>query len=273
MKNRLSRCCHALGLWLLCLAISGCSSMGQAAGKPCFACDEQRLVRIVPFTQGAASYQRRAQHPLVLERQEWEALLRAVKVRSVHSPLLGASYRGDTEPVFSEEEVGYLGESLRRAFQQVTEQEQVVFAVARPSDAGLDQVTSGAWFVEAGNFHLRLANCRVAVTLPSIRRQIWKDPLFTQAGALYELVPGDRQALVPTSSDGLSLFRSDQPELVIDYAGRREEAAPAAPAATATPPSAATVEERLAILKRLYEQGLITDEDYRLKKQQLLDRL
>ncbi|MBS0163114.1 MAG: SHOCT domain-containing protein [Nitrospira sp.] len=33
------------------------------------------------------------------------------------------------------------------------------------------------------------------------------------------------------------------------------------------------MEEQLSLLKRLWEQGLITEEDYRAKKQQLLDRL
>jgi len=273
MKNRLSWCCHALGLWLVCLAISSCLGMGQATGKPCFACDEQRLVRIVPFTLGAASDQRRAQHPLVLERQEWEALLRAVKVRSVHSPLLGASYRGDTEPVFSEEEVGYLGESLRRAFQHVTEQEQVVFAVARPSDAGLDQVTSGAWFVEEGRLHLRLANCRVAITMPSIRRQIWIDPLFAQAGTFYEVMPGDRQTLLNASRAGGNPFRPAPAELAIEYTDMSATAAPVSSERASQPETARSLQEQLALLKQLHEQGLITDEDYRIKKQQLLDRL
>ena len=68
-----------------------------------------------------------------------------------HSQALGSSYRGDTESAFSEEEVRYLAESFQqRAFQQATAQEQVVFALARPSDLGLEQVTSGVWFVEDG---------------------------------------------------------------------------------------------------------------------------
>ncbi|MBS0170970.1 MAG: SHOCT domain-containing protein [Nitrospira sp.] len=260
-------------VWV-CLLTAGCTAVTPQPAPLCVACDDQRLVRVTARTPGVtAKPNEGAAKSARLDSHEWEQLLRTVMVRSIHQPLLGVSYRGAIEPVFADEDVRYLGASLQRAFQDATADDQILFALARPLETGVTQVTSGAWFVEAGNFHLRLANCRVAVTLPSIRRQIWKDPLFTQAGALYELVPGDRQALVPTSSDGLSLFRSDQPELVIDYAGRREEAAPAAPAATATPPSAATVEERLAILKRLYEQGLITDEDYRLKKQQLLDRL
>jgi hypothetical protein len=251
--------------------------MAPGGEKTCFSCDDQRLVRIVPFTQAPAPDQvRRIHHPLMLEKHEWEALLRTVTVRSIHRPLLGPSYQGAAEPAFSEEEVRYLGESLQRAFQQATEQEQVVFAVARSSEAGLAQLTSGAWFVEEGRIHLRLANCRVAVSMPSIKRQIWIDPLFAQAGTFYELVPGERQVLVRPTQDWGNPFRPEPAELAIDYGaltrpGTMSTTLPSEPALPG--PHARPLEEQFGQLKRLYEQGLITEEEYRLKRQQLLDRL
>ena len=259
-------------LWLLCLVLPGCSGLAPGKEMPCVSCDDQRLVRIVPFTQGH-DQQQRLHHPFELQRQEWESLLRMVKVRSVHRPLLGASYRGDTEPAFSEEEVRYLGESLQRAFQQATAQEQVVFALARPSDLGLEQVTSGVWVVEEGRIHLRLANCRIAVTMPAIRKQIWKDPLFAQAGAFYEFVPGEGQALIRPTRGGGNPFRSDPDELAIEYHGAMGGTQVTAPEPSVQPGPPPSLEERLAVLKRLHEQGLITEEEYRAKKQQLLDRL
>ena len=49
------------------------------------------------------------------------------------------------------------------------------------------------------------------------------------------------------------------------------------PVATAPQPTAEqpmdVVEERLARLKRLHERGLITDEEYRAKRQEILDDL
>ena len=247
--------------------------MAPGTERPCFSCDDQRLVRIVPLEK-RADQKLLLHHPLVLQQQEWEALLRMVKVRSIHRPLLGATYLGDMEPLFSEEEVRYLGDSLQRAFQQATPQEHVVFALARPSQTGLEQITSGAWFVEDGLIHLRVANCRIAVTMPSIRKQIWKDPLFAQAGAFYEFVPGGGQAIARATVDGGNPFRSDPDELVIEY----KIASSANPAPVSSEPSAQPVpprllEEQLSLLKRLYEQGLITEDDYRGKKQQLLDRL
>lgn len=273
VNKLLVRWANVTVLWLFCLVVPACSGLAPSSQMPCFSCDDQRLVRIVPLTQGP-DQKRLLHHPFDLQRQEWEALLRTVKVRSIHSPLLGASYRGDTEPAFSEEEVRYLGESLPRAFQQASAQEQVVFALARPSEAGLDQVTSGVWFVEDSRIHLRMANCRIAVTMPSIRKQIWKDPLFAQAGAFYEFVPGEGQVITRATRDGGNPFRADPDELVIEYHGEMGST----PVPVSSPPSAQPVptrslEEQLSLLKRLREQGLITEEDYLTKKQQLLDRL
>ena len=79
--------------------------------------------------------------------------LRMVKVRSIHRPLLGSSYRGDTESAFPRKRCGtWLNRSIRH-FNRPP-QEQVVFALARLSDLGLEQVTPGVWFVEDGRIHL-----------------------------------------------------------------------------------------------------------------------
>mgnify|MGYP000140178967 CR=1 FL=1 len=272
MNDSFLRCAKVAFLWLSCFTVPGCSGVAPGTQLPCISCDEQRLVRIVPLTQESA-HKRLLHHPFVLQRHEWESLLRRVMVRRVHRPLLGAAYRGDTEPAFSEEEVGYLGESLQRVFDQVSPQEQVVFALARPQ-MGLDQVTSGAWFVEEGAIHLRLANCLIAVTMPSIRKQIWKDPLFAQTGAFYELMPGEGQSLTRATRDGGNPFRSDPEELIIDaHRATGTSPPPASYEPSAPPLSSRSLEEQLSLLKRLHEQGLITEEDYRMKKQQLLDRL
>lgn len=226
--------------------------------------------------QAASGRSRRFDHPLSLETKQWETVLRSVKVRGIHRPLLGPSYHGATEAAFTDEEVLYLGAALQRAFQEATAQQRVVFVLARTSDAGLSQLTSGAWFVEQGRIHLQLANYRVTVTMPSIRKQIWNDPLFAQAGAFYEPVPGDHQEMVQAAEGGGNPFRPEPAELAIEYGtltghGSQPASMPSAGTAPSTP--SPSLEDRLGQLKRLYEQGLITEEDYRTKKQQLLDRL
>lgn len=257
------------------MLLFGCSPLEKGREQTCVSCDDQRLVRIVPVTKDSALEPgQRLQQPLDLTQTEWEAAVRSVMVRRIHRPMLGPAYQGAAEPAFSEEEVRYLGASLRRAFQQATAQEQVLFALARPSEAGVEQVTSGAWFVEADRIHLRLANCWVAVTMPSIRKQIWIDPLFAQAGTFYELVPGERQKLVAGSRESRNPFRTELVELTIEYPAL---SAPSSPPASSTrpeqPSDSRSLEEQLGLLKRLHEQELITEEEYQAKKRQLLDRL
>jgi hypothetical protein len=208
-----------------------------------------------------------------LSREEWKAVVRSVDVQNIRQPLLGPSYRGATEPAFTEQEMLYLEETLQQAFRQVTAQQLVVFALARTSDEGLLQLTSGAWFSDDGKIHLQLANYRVTVTMPSIRRQIWADPLFAQAGAFYEPVPGPHQQLVSPAAGDRTPFHSAPVELAIDYHALAErDSAPfgGTPKPLAAPSS---LEDQLALLKRLFEQGLITEEDYRAKKKEMLDRL
>lgn len=261
--------------WLVACMALGCSTVEPAHERACFSCDDQRLVRIVPFEKFPSDDQGRPfQHPFDLSQAEWETTVRSVMVRSVHRPLLGPSYRDAAEPLFLDEEVRYLGTSLRQALQQATAQEQVVFALARPSDAGVPQLTSGAWFIKAGRVHLHLANCRVAVTMPAIRRQIWIDPLFAQAGTFYEAVPGDHQQLVAGTREGSNPFRAAPVELAIEYRALNGSLLPPAPSkSSAASHDSHDLEERLALLKRLHEQGLITEEEYRMKKQQLLQQL
>lgn len=260
--------------WLIVGLALGCSTVEPTHERVCVSCDDQQLVRIGPLSKLRSDDQGKSfQHPLTLTQAEWETVVRSVLVRSVHNPLLAPSYQGATEPLFLDEEVRDLGRSLRQAFQQVTAQEQVVFAVARSAEGGVTRLTSGAWFIQAGRVHLRLANCRVVVTLPSIRKQIWIDPLFAQDGPFYELVPGERQALIPPAREGGNPFRPEVAELAIDYHGKTEEAAPASSVDAVPSAPVRSLEEPMALLKRWYEQGLITDEEYRAKKQQLLDRL
>lgn len=264
---------------VLCLLASGCRGSAPKGEVTCLSCDDHRLVRIVAVDEQAASSQsRRFDHPLSLETKQWETVLRSVNVRSIRRPLLGPSYPGATELAFTDEEVLYLGAALQRAFQEATAQQRVVFALARTDEAGLSQLTSGAWFVEQGRIHLQLANYRVAVTMPSIRKRIWVDPLFAQGEAFYEVMPGAHQEIAKASRDGGSLFRQKPLELAIDYTSLTGQVSvPSSPpvsteGASPLPPSR-PLEDSLGQLKRLYEQGLITEEDYRIKKQQLLDRL
>jgi hypothetical protein len=102
---------------------------------------------------------------------------------------------------------------------------------------------------------------------------------------VYELVAGNHQTVVRNSGSVLGLLSSAPSELAIAYQALllREpveasvtqkistaDQVPVHPPTSVAPPL--SIEDRLQVLKRLQAQGLITEEEYRAKKQQVLDR-
>ena len=167
------------------LLMAGCLTPASKVDAPCWSCNDQRMVRVAAVEGKAiSSHGPSITHPLSLDTKSWEAVLRSLRVRSIHRPLLGPSFNGSEEAAFNEEEIPYLAEALARGFKDMTEEQEAVFALARPSETGAPQITSGAWFVEQGRIHLQLANYRVAVTMPSIRKRIWMEPLVCAGRAV-----------------------------------------------------------------------------------------
>jgi hypothetical protein len=109
--------------------------------------------------------------------------------------------------------------------------------------------------------------------------------LRPDAGPAYDLVAGDHQTVVRDPDAGFNPFASAPAEVSIAYqtlllreptsarVSQETMAMHPSPApSSGNDPSPISIEDRLRVLKRLHAQGLITDEDYRAKKQQLLER-
>ncbi len=280
--KRAHRTVEGLRLGVLCVladVATGCAADARSDRMVCAVCEEpDRFVRIQPApVEELLSERRVLAHPLRLSEKEWEALLRSIHVQGLRRPLFAPLDKGPVEAGFHDDEAKYLSETLARACAEVTPEEWVIFALRRASQAGLAEFTSGAWYVVGARVHLRLANYRVTVTLPGLQKAIWENPTRPQGDVFYELVPGEHQRLV--SQPYTSPFGSTSPDLAIDYAAltRKYSPAPGMTSPTeeehAAPSSSGSIEERLNTLKRLREQGLITEEDYRAKKRQILDRL
>ncbi|MEP7153174.1 MAG: SHOCT domain-containing protein [Nitrospira sp.] len=193
--------------------------------------------------------------------------------------------QGPVVPAFTEDEITYLGETLSKAFAQAQPDEWVVFGLTRTTSQGLNELTTGGGYVEGTLLHVVLANYRKAVTMASTRQLLWKRPLRPDAGPSYDLVAGKHQAIVRDPSSVSSLLASAPSELTIAYqalllgepvgAPGSQETSEGNQASSPSPkilPPLSSIGERLQVLKRLQAQGLITEEEYRSKKQQLLDR-
>lgn len=248
----------------------------------CGQCEEaDRFVRLQTVTEDRRSaHSRRFTHPFVLSPEDWTSILTGLHVQRRAEGLLLRDPPGPVLPAFTAEEIGYLSPTLSKAFVQAQPNEWVVFGLSRSTPHGMTEVTTGGWFVEGPSLHIVLANYRKVTTMPSTRQLLWDLPLRPDAGPAYDLVAGDHHNTVVRDTSFISsLFSSAPSELMIAYqaillgdpveASAAQESSAHSPGTVSTPMS---VEDRLRVLKRLHDQGLITEEEYRAKRQQILER-
>ncbi len=249
------------------------------------ACDQcEEAARFVRFQQVAeesrSALPRQLAHPFVLSSEEWTSLLKGLQVQRQAEGLLFRDQPGPVLPAFTPDEIEYLSRTLSQAFAQAQPNEMVVFGLSRLNTYNMTEITTGGWFLEGDTLHLILANYRKAVTMPSTRQLLWERPLRPDAGPHYDLVAGRHQTVMRDTGGWSGLFSSAPSELSILY----QRALLGEPVDSVSPqqnrpsssdggPPALLLEERLRTLKQLHDQGLISDDDYRVKKQQLLDRL
>lgn len=267
------------GLFLSVTSVGAATPLTRVA---CDQCDEAtRFVRLQQVADERRSVPpRQVAHPFVLSSEAWTSLLKGLQVQRQAEGLLFHDPPGPVLPAFTPEEIEYLSVTLSQAFGQAQPQEMVVFGISRLNTYNMMEITTGGWFLEGDALHLILANYRKAVTMPSTRQLLWERPLRPDAGPHYDLIAGQHQTLMRDTGGWSGLFSPAPSELSISY----QEALPGEPVDSVFPqqnrpsspdgvPPALLLEERLRTLKQLHDQGLISDDDYRVKKQQLLDRL
>jgi hypothetical protein len=218
-------------------------------------------------------------HPFVLSPEEWTVLLGTLRIQRQAEGLLFRDPPGPVLPALTPEDISYLSVALSKAFAQAQPHEMVVFGLSHLNAYQMTELTTGGWFVEGPSMHVVLTNYRQVVAMPGTRWLLWEHPLRPDAGPRYDLIPGHHQTMVRDSSGISSLFSSPPSELVMAYPAillsesgedppRQESPAPIVERGTFS----TSLENRFRLLKQLHEQGLISEEEYRTKKQQLLNR-
>jgi hypothetical protein len=270
-----------LAVWLSC----GCSGTAQPTRIVCGACEEpDRFVRLQ--LRPAPTFHRDRSgfaHPFKLAPEDWQPILASIQVQTWATKFILVPDKQPPAPAFTPDEIAYLGQTLSKAFADATAGEVVVFGLSHTGPGGVVEMTTGGWFVAGSSLHLVLANYHCAVTLPGIRERLTQDPLSPNTGGTFNLPGGPYQTVVRDSSLFGPSLTPGPSEVAIDYkplllarlpaaangrgqAGKeRAETEPARPAGL-------SIEESMALLKRLRDQGLITDAEYDAKKKQLLDR-
>ena len=268
---------------IVTMGVSGCTGTGRSTRA--VHQDPDRSVRLESRqVSGEDGSPMRFAHPVPLSEEDWARILGTISVQPQKRFLssIGAGQAGP-RVAFDEDERRYLAGYLREAFSMARPDEWVIFSLNHPREEredlrggpGVTEVTSGGLFVEGELLHLMLANYRFAVTIKEVKAQIRGDPLRPAGDMLYELVPGRHQSVHAVTAGGLSgLFRPSLLELTIEYQAllAHPDEKPDELSTSGTRASQ-SIEDRLRTLQRLREQGLITEEEYRLKRQKLLDQL
>lgn len=275
--------------WRPLLLLTFVSCLVQACAGPqsarivCGQCEEDdRFVRLQARSDAAGPDRRPFAHPATMSQQDWTLLLGGLRVQRIEEAFPLLSSKGAPVEAFTADETAYLSETFAKAFAKAGPDDWVLFALTRKPSPELRELTTGACYLEGGRLHVLLANYRFPVTLPGVRELLWDQPLYAYP-PFYAVAPGAFQTL--TRRYGLQghLVASGVPDVAIEI--KPFLLAALAPKPTAPPnpagevqagpagsPSGLSVEESLALLQRLKDRGLVTDEEYRDKKQQLLNR-
>jgi hypothetical protein len=279
-------------IFIVPLLLVAAASLGTAPATrvACGLCEqEDRFVRLqTATTDTRPAGTHRFTHPFTLSPEDWTSILTELHVQRQSEGLLIPEPPWPVVPAFTAEEISYLSVTLSKAFAQARGDEWVVFGLSRPSSQGvpeLSELTTGGGYVDGSSLHIVLANYWKAVSMSVDRKLLWERPLRPDAGPRYELVAGNHQTVVRDSDSVLGLLSSPPSDLAIAYQAlllgepaaasvtQKTSAAnesPIHPPTIVAPPM--SLEDRLQVLKRLQAQGLITEEEYKAKKQQLLDR-
>jgi len=268
-------------LWMALLEIvAGCSGNVWHAASTVEG--EERYVKVVaPAAAGNDFAVSPLAHPIVLPEANWARILGDIYVKPRKRWLtLGES---TSLPVFAfnENDQRYLAHHLAQAFSRVKPSEWVVFYLAHTQPSEVTEITSGAFFVQQGHLHLLIANYRYAVTVPLLQQQIRDHPLRASGESFFEFVPRARQTVATEHTWDLpkplmAEFREllvEMDEILSPGQDPSLEGQPSRFKTTDGAEPVAPFEERLRTLDRLLSQGLITQEEYKLKRQKLLDKL
>ncbi|HEX9759189.1 MAG TPA: SHOCT domain-containing protein [Nitrospiria bacterium] len=229
------------------------------------------------------------QHPLQFDESQMEQLLGSIQIQYSKRKLsrLFSNKKPDQEPAFSEEEIKHLALPMARAFGQATPKDKIHFQLDHRVSVFRGGRSTGVLFAKNDRLHFILGNYRY---IPGVKRtDIYREindriqkpsvgvdnPLNTKDIGNVSLTPSSFQKLHEIEEEKLNgrWLAIDYTQLLQSPSPAQEEKTPKVhlnltlPSAPKGEPS---LEERLRTLKQWREEGLISEEEYSEKKQDLL---
>ena len=244
-----------MALFIL-VAFNSCTEQIRSLKKPEHHEWDVRLV----FPSGSIKARGRAfGHPIQRAESDWSEIVSRLQIKP-RSGFPVFSRTADPDPAFRSSEVAYLATRLAVLFQDAGQHEWVAFCLQSPHDTGATEVTTGAFFVDEGDLHLLLVHYRLLVTIPQLLNDLKRRPLNATGAFAYDIVSNRAWTVLPESHWNFSKPPLARVVEVVLQKGSR-------------PMEGELLEENLRKLKRLREQNLITEEDYRLKRDEALQGL
>ncbi|MCA9419572.1 MAG: SHOCT domain-containing protein [Nitrospira sp.] len=219
-------------------------------------------------------------HPIAFTTQDLQSILQSLKIQREVSFLKYYVFRQDVtpQPVFPSEVAGLLAPHITTALSKAQPEEIVVYVISRSRDDGIPVITSGGLFVKGDQLTFVLAHVETPMTSERKREQVLEHPLTPLSDPDFHFVAGPSQALLtPTDASAFPPGRTSAPAVMIDYKAlltthSQEHALPhetVSDSLPSSPPS--TLEEKLRQLKSWHQEGLISEQEYRKKRQEILE--
>ena len=177
------------------------------------------------------------------------------------------------EPAFPSDDAQLLAPHLLAALVKARPDETAVFVLRRTREDGIPLVTTGGMLIHGDQLIVLLANARRPTTT-SRKFETSKDaPLQPIGETEFHFVPGPHQITLVRNDLSTTLVKSSVQTLSLDYKAWLTDPSRASSPTQAQPGIPGSLaEEKLRHLKIWHEQGLITDDEYLEKRQEILKR-